>query len=93
MVKSILQRNKSCYICGTTNNLHNHHVFFGRNRKLSDKDGCTVWLCAEHHTGASGVHLNRKVDLILKAKCQKVWQEHYNKTKEQFIERYGKSYI
>ena len=35
MVKSLLQRNKACYICGTTLNLHYHHIFFGTaNRKL-----------------------------------------------------------
>ena len=94
MVKSLLQRNKACYICGTTLNLHKHHIFFGTsNRKLSDADGCVVYLCLYHHTGAQGVHNNRKLDLTLKARFQIEWQKHYSKTTEDFIKRYGKSYL
>ena len=53
MVKSLLQRNKACYICGTTLNLHLHHIFYGTaNRSISDADGCVVYLCQDHHTGA-----------------------------------------
>ena len=94
MKKSILQRNKACYICGTTLNLHLHHIFYGTsNRKISDADGCVIYLCFNHHTGAQGVHFNRKLDLTIKAKCQIEWQKHYNKTTEDFIERYGRSYL
>lgn len=94
MVKSLLQRNEACYICGTTLNLHLHHIFYGTaNRKLSDADGCVVYLCQRHHTGAGGVHGNRKIDLTLKARCEVAWIEKYNKTIEEFIERYGRNYI
>jgi hypothetical protein len=94
MVKSLLQRNKACYVCGTTLNLHLHHIFYGTaNRKLSDEDGCVIYLCLNHHTGAQGVHHNRKIDLILKARCQIEWQKQNNKTKEDFIKRYGRSYL
>jgi putative AlgH/UPF0301 family transcriptional regulator len=94
MVKSILQHNKACYICGNTLNLHRHHIFYGTaNRKLSDEDGCVVYLCQLHHTGAAGVHFNKKIDLALKVKCQLQWQKHYNKTTEDFIRRYGRSYL
>ena len=92
MVRSILQRNKACYICGTTLNLHLHHVFYGTaNRRLSDEDGCVVYLCQRHHTGAAGVHNNRKIDLTLKARCQIEWQKQNDKTIEDFIERYGRN--
>ena len=94
MVKSLLQRNKACYICGTTLNLHLHHIFYGTaNRSISDADGCVVYLCQDHHTGAAGVHFNRKVDLALKAKCEQAYLKHYNKTIANFIERYGKNYL
>lgn len=94
MSKSILQRNEACYICGTTLNLHRHHIFYGTaNRKLSEEDGCVVYLCQLHHTGAAGVHFNKKIDLTLKAKCQLQWQKHYKKTTEDFIRRYGRSYL
>lgn len=69
-------------------------VFYGTaNRRLSDEDGCVVYLCQFHHTGAAGVHFNKKIDLALKAKCQLQWQKHYNKTTEDFIRRYGRSYL
>lgn len=94
MKESILQRNKACYICGTTFNLHLHHVFYGTaNRKLSDADGCVIYLCQAHHTGAHGVHFNKKIDLTIKARTQITWQKHYNKTTEDFIARYGRSYL
>ena len=94
MKKSILQRNKACYICGTTLNLQLHHIFYGTaNRKLSDADGCVVYLCLNHHTGAQGVHHNRMLDLTIKAKCQIEWQRQNNKTVDDFIKRYGKSYL
>jgi len=94
MKKSILQRNKACYICGTTHNLHLHHVFYGSaNRKLSDADGCVIYLCQSHHTGAQGVHFNRKIDLTIKARCQIEYMRQYNKTVEDFIARYGRNYL
>jgi hypothetical protein len=94
MKKSLLQTDKVCYFCGTPFQLHYHHIFYGTsNRKLSDIDGCGVYLCVSHHTGSQGVHTNRKVDLALKAQCQLAWMEHYGKSVEDFIERYGKSYL
>ena len=93
MAKSILQHDKACYICGTTPNLHLHHVFYGvANRRLSDADGCVIYLCQTHHTGAQGVHFNKKLDLTIKAKCQAEWQRQYNKSTQEFIKRYGRSY-
>ena len=94
MAKSIMQQDKACYICGTTLNLHLHHIYYGTaNRKLSDADGCVIWLCVYHHTGAKGVHFNKKLDLTIKAKCQRAWQEHFNKTTDDFIKRYGRNYL
>lgn len=94
MVRSLLQRNKACYICGTTLNLHLHHIYGGTaNRKLSDADGCVVYLCQGHHTGAHGVHFNKKLDLSLKMKCEQAYLKHYNKTIDDFIQRYGKNYL
>lgn len=94
MAKSILQDVKECYICGTTNNLHLHHIYYGTaNRRLSDQDGCVVYLCLNHHTGANGVHTNRKIDLFLKAKCEKEYLRLNNKTIDDFIARYGRDYL
>jgi len=40
-----------------------------------------------------GVHFNKELDLKLKRTAQLIWQEYYNKTKEDFIARYGRSYL
>lgn len=94
MVRSLLQRNKACYVCGTIYNLQLHHVFYGTaNRRLSDADGCVIYLCLNHHTGAQGVHNNRKLDLTIKARCQMAWEKQNNKTAEDFIKRYGRNYL
>ncbi len=95
-MKSIIQVEKKCYVCETTYNLHSHHIIFGvANRKLSDKDGLTVYLCYEHHEGTSGVHgkNGHELDLELKKLAQKRWMEYYDKTEDDFRQRYGRSYL
>lgn len=53
MRKNILQDRKECFCCGTTLNLERHHVIHGTaGRKIADRLGLTIWLCAEHHRGA-----------------------------------------
>lgn len=70
------------------------NVFYGTaNRRLSDEDGCIVYLCQRHHTGAQGVHFNKKIDLTLKARCELEWLKQNDKTIEDFIKRYGRNYI
>lgn len=91
---SILQDKRVCYICGTEQGLETHHVFFGSaNRKLSDQDGCVVYLCRNHHTGGAGVHFNKKIDNTIKERCQRAWMETYELTEADFIRRYGRSYL
>lgn len=77
-MKSLLQDIKKCYVCDTTLNLHQHHIFEGRNRKNSDKYGCWVWLCARHHNMSdAGVHFNKRLDNELKQQCQLYFQKKY----------------
>lgn len=93
-IKSIIQQEKSCYICKTTFNLHKHHIFFGTaNRRLSESDGLTVYLCQNHHTGKDGVHFNKSLDLELKQRAERAYLEKNNATIEDFIKRYGKNCI
>lgn len=91
MSESIMSNKKECYICGTTGGLHKHHIFYGTaNRKLSEKYGCWVWLCPYHHNMSdAGVHFNKLVDKMLKAKCQEEWEKKYGKG---FRETFGKNY-
>lgn len=94
MSKSILDNCKVCFICGTTYNLHKHHIYGGANRNKSEKDGCWCYLCASHHNMSNkGVHFDRQRDLELKRTCQYIWQVKYKKTEEDFIIEYGRSYL
>lgn len=93
-MKTVLQSEKECYVCGTTYNLHSHHIFPGKpNRQLSEKRGLKVWLCLHHHTGSNeAVHNNKDLDLHLKQKAQEYYEEHYG-SREQFRQEFGKSYL
>ena len=92
-MKSIISNDRKCIVCGRTENLHRHHVFYGRaNRQLSEKHGCWVYLCAYHHNMSNhGVHFDKELDLKLKQMCQAVWEQ--NGTREQFRGIFGKSYL
>lgn len=91
-MKSLISNKKECYFCKTTYNLHKHHIYFGPNRKISEKIGAWTYLCAEHHNlSGNSVHHNRDLDLILKKKYQEEYEKTY--TREEFIKLIGKSYI
>ena len=95
MKRSILKgvSKEVCFLCGWTAT-ENHHIFEGSNRKKSDKDGLTVFLCHScHNEPPYGVHFNRALDIHLKQIGQKAWMRHYNKTVEDFIREYGKNYL
>lgn len=91
---SILQDTKQCYVCGSSQNIHVHEVFYGRNRQNSIKDGCCVYLCGKHHNQSkSGVHFNHELDMLLKQQMELYWCKYYNKTPEDFAKRYYCNYL
>lgn len=58
-MKSIIQKTKECYFCGSTYDLHEHHIFGASNRKWSEKYGLKIWLCGRHHNLSNdSVHFN-----------------------------------
>ena len=92
---SIITNNlNNCIICGRTKEAL-HEVFFGTaNRKKSIQYGLVIPLCNYHHNMSDeGIHFNRNLDLSYKKIAEKRWLEHYNKTKEEFIQEFGKNYI
>lgn len=93
-MRSVVQDQKECLVCGTNQGLHLHHIFYGTsNRKQSDKYGLTVWLCGPHHNLSNdGVHFNRDLDLTIKREAQHKFEEIYG-TREFFIQEFGKSYL
>nr|DAW56164.1 MAG TPA: Recombination enhancement function protein nuclease, DNase, HYDROLASE.4A [Caudoviricetes sp.] len=94
MKKSLIQQGKYCYVCGTEYALHRHHVFEGTaNRRLSEEDGAYCYLCYLHHNGSNrGVHFNKELDLLLKRRTQEAWEKTKG-NRQEFINRYGKSWL
>lgn len=91
---SIMQTEKKCYITGSETDLDPHHIYFGaKNRKTSDENGFWVWLRRDWHTADSRicVHQNRELDLMLKKKCQEVYEQEH--TRAEFMALIGKSYL
>lgn len=93
-MKSIIQTEKECYVCNTTQNLHLHHCIAGTaNRRQSDKYGLTVWLCAYHHNMSDeGVHFNKPLDIHLKKIAQEKFEVVHG-SRNEFIKSFGKSYL
>lgn len=73
-----------------------HEVFEGRtgNREKSIEDGLVIFLTPERHrTGKNAIHKDYEFSLEVKKIAEKRWCEFYNKTPEQFRERYGRNYL
>lgn len=87
-----------CYVCGTTLNLHVHHCFPGcGRRKVSDEQGCWVYLCGPHHNMSNhGVHFDRKLDLRIRRDCQRRWEQREgidDPEHKAFIALFGVNYL
>ena len=93
-MESIIQQEKECYFCGTTLNLHCHHIYSGSaNRKQSEKYGMKCWLCADHHNMSNeSVHQKWEMNLALKIIAQKKFEQVHG-TREDFRKIFGKSYL
>lgn len=91
-MKSVIQAERECWICGTPYGLQVHHLLHGTGRrKKADRMGYWIYLCAEHHTGITGVHNNPKMDLEMKRMAQRHYEQR--NTREDFIREFGKSWL
>jgi len=92
-MKSIIQNEKQCFVCGTEYNLHEHHIYEGTGRrKQSEKYGMKVWLCGRHHNLSNeGVHFNKELDLRLKRIAQRKFEETH--TRDEFISSFSRNYL
>ena len=91
---SILQKEARCYVCDTSQNIHIHEVYYGKNRQNSIKWGCCVYLCGKHHNQSNeGVHFNNRLDQELKVKMEQQFLKVYNKATEDFISIFKKNYL
>ena len=92
-MKSIIQHERQCLICGSWN-IEEHHIFFGTaKRKLSEQYGLKVWLCPTHHRGTNGVHGKNGhiLDLELKQLGQKAFE--WKHSREEFMQTFGRNYL
>ncbi len=97
---SILQdKDGRCFLCMLLDNnnfyypdIEEHHVFEGPDRPISTEEGLTVYLCPRHHrTGTKAVHTDQETNLIVKRYAQTIWEQ--NHTREEFQEKFRKSYL
>ena len=93
--KSIIPNNNEyCYLCKQVGRYvvgtDTHHMLFGNKKDFADEDGLTVQLCHRHHRR---LHQQQEHQLELKQLAEQVWLENYNKTIEDWIQRYGKNFL
>lgn len=85
------------YLYETTRTDYNvrHEVFYGTaNRKKSIEDGLVIFLPPILHNMSNiSIHFDKVFDNTIKQIGQKTYMEYYNKTMEEFIERYGRNYL
>lgn len=88
--RSIIQANNEyCYVCGKPNPTDEHHIFGGGNRNKSDEDGMIIYL---HRSCHRWLHDHPISANTYKIRGQKIW-ELKKGSRDDFIKRYGKSYI
>ena len=93
MAKSILQKERVCFFCGSRIGLEEHHVFGGTaNRTLSEQYGLKVYLCPAHHlTGPDAVHRNARIMDAVRKDGQEAFERSYPEL--DFRKVFGKSYL
>lgn len=106
MAKSIIQKEKECYLCRIEANvlgyrgdlsdfgLDRHHFIHGTaHKKKAERYGLWAYVCRERHHvyGKDAPHANMEVDKILKGIAQKEFEKKYSH--EKWMEVFGKNYI
>jgi 5-methylcytosine-specific restriction endonuclease McrA len=89
----ILRDDGRCAICGRPKESI-HHVFYGKNRKISDEHTeFMTCLCYNCHQGTNGVHgkHGHDKDLFLKRRAQKMFEETHSH--EEFMKLIGRNYL
>lgn len=91
-IKSIIQSDGRCYLCGRQTGLEQHHVLAGvANRRLSERYGLWVWLCRKCHTGKDGAQYDREKGLALKRDAQEAFEKEHGHA--MWMEVFRKNYL
>lgn len=85
-----------CELCGCFsdpfNPIERHHVFGGNGRRqVSEKYKMVAHICARCHRGPEGVHNNRELDLRLKRRYQRIFEETHSR--KEFMSAFGRNYL
>lgn len=87
-----MQTKRECYVTHRTDNLEIHHVMNGTHqREKADRDGLWVYLNAYVHRYIHDTTEGKKVGYLLKQDAQRAYEKDHSR--EEFIKRYGKSYL
>lgn len=95
MAKSVIKSDSDdrCFFCGSYPVVV-HHIYEGKNRKISDKNGFIVHLCPNCHTiKTDSVH--GKEGLLKRIHLEKLCQLEYEKahSRAEFMKLIGKNYL
>lgn len=87
---SILQSNKEkCFFCNNKA-VDTHELLKGRNRKKCIKWGLVIYICRECHRKTEE---DSEFYKETKKYAQRMWQEHYKKNEQDFIDEFGRNYL
>lgn len=98
--QSILhKKDGTCYLCMKLHGdyrihpvVHEHHVFDGPNRAISEAKGFKVYLCLQHHLyGPEAVHTNNKTMRLIQRDVQRAYEQTHSR--EEFMALIGRNYI
>ena len=98
--KSILhQKDGTCYLCMRLYRnymkycmVHEHHIYGGPNRAISEANGFKAYLCPQHHEfSKEAVHQDHELMRIMQQDCQRVFEETH--TREEFMSLIGRNFL
>lgn len=74
--KGLYGDERECWLCHSTN-VHKHHIYPGSGRRdISEREGCWLYLCPEHHNMSDfGIHFDRMLDKAIREDCQRRWEK------------------
>lgn len=81
---------KKCYICQAEGIVEAHHCIHGARRRLADEDGLIVNLCVRHHRL---LHDKGIGDKALMKEAEEAYLRYNMVDEDEFIGRYGKSWL
>lgn len=95
----IHEKDGTCYLCmklcacfWTYPVIHEHHVFGGANRRISEEEGFKVYLCLKHHAdGPEAVHNNIKNLRVIQQDAQRIYEQTH--TRNDFMRLIGRNYL